>query len=508
MAGLPDVFSKLVIKKQPKNATSITTTFNPQQPSQILTVPAYREHLAVLYDDRTSKNSRDLLKDLFKNDPDVSAAVGSYLTMADTPLSFLVKDVNDQVDPNATAQLMQMIRALTRVTDYTQGFQLKLNLQMMCQEFRYMLLLRGAIAAELVFDKLLVPNRLQLVDVDSLRWYETNPGQPKPGQLVPGVTDPIMLDIPSFFVAFHRRDPTSLYPSSDFVSVINTSAARQQVINDLYRIMQVTGYPRISLKVLEEVLMKGAPANVKDSQDQLVAWANKMLQSIADSFGALRADQPFAHFDGVEPSVINEKNPGAGMSITDVISVLNAQNQAALKTMATILGRGTGTTQVAAAEVRIAAMNADQINVPLKQLFDQALTFLLNSYGVQGFVECRFAPAELRPDLELEPQRVLKQSRLLQDLSLGNITDEEYHLWSFGRLPPAGAKPLSGTGFLQPQVGAVDASQTSPNANSGSLGNSIAPGQKKATDLNKSKAVKAAMAMLQAIEEDPQSDIQ
>lgn len=472
--NLDKLFGGLIPKKQPKGVSSVTPTHNPQNKDTILTAPTYTEHRAALYDDRLTKNSKQLLQDLFKQDPDVSAAVGSYLTLADTPLSMLVYDVKGQIDRAATETLMQLIRALTRPTDYTAGFSLKANLQTLCAELRYMTLLRGGIGTELVFDKNLVPSRLQHVDLDSVEWFEKEPGVYKPRQKVPGKTDGVSLDIPTFFVAFHRRDPTKIYPSSDFVSVINTVAARQQVVNDLYRIMQVTGFPRMSLKVIEEVLVKNAPASVKENPDELMSWTNSQLANVADTFAELRADQAFAHTDSIEPKVINDKAPGAAVDISKVIDVLNAQNQAALKTMATVIGRGTGSVQVASAEVRIAAMNADQLNVPLKNLLDQALTFLLNSYGVPGFVECTFSPAELRPDLELEPQKVLRQSRLQNDLSLGLITDEEYHLQMHGRLPPAGAPPLSGTGFMN-QGPEVRTDDVSPNANSGSLSKSMTP---------------------------------
>lgn len=469
-----DLFKNLTPKKQAKGATSITPTFNPQNKTQVLSAPTYRDHTKDLVANRTSSDSRELMADLFRNDPDVSATVGSYLTLADTPCSMLVYDQNGQVDRTATQQLQQLVRAITRPIDYTQGFTLKTNLQMLCQELRYMLLLRGAIGAELIFDQKLIPSRIQQVDMNSIDWIEKESGVYKPKQKVPGTQNGVMLDIPSFFVAFHRRDPTKIYPTSDFVSVINTVAARQSVINELYRLMQVTGFPRVSLKVVEEVLMKSTPANVRDDPNKMAEWATSQLNAVANAFANLRSDQAFAHFDSVEPSIINEKNPGAGLDISKVIDVLNAQNQAALKTMATVIGRGNGSVQVASAEVRIAAMNADQLNVPLKQLLDQALTFLLNSYGTPGFVEVTFPPAELRPDLELEPQRVLRQSRMLQDLSLGNITDEEYHLKNYGRLPPDSAPVLQGTGFMD-QGPQVNTDNVSPNANGGSLNKSLTP---------------------------------
>ena len=395
--------------------------------------------------------------------------------------------IEGKLDPKATTELYKMVRLLTATTDYSRGFTMTMSLKMLCQELRYMLMLRGAIGAELVFDKMMVPYKLQQIDMASIRWYEKASGEYKPRQAVSGSTDGIDLDIPSFFVAYHRRDPTKIYPGSDFLASINTIAARQQVINDLYRIMQVSGFPRISLKVIEEVLMKNAPSDVKDNPETLVNWANGQLSAVAASFATLRADQAFAHFDSVEPTVINEKVPGVSLNINNVVEVLNAQNQAALKTMATVIGRGNGSVQVASAEVRLAAMNADQLNVPIEQLLDQVFTFMLNVYGIPGFVTTKFSPAELRPDLELEPQKVLRQSRLQNDLSLGLITDEEYHLQMYGRLPPVGAPVLSGTGFAVANKANVDATNISPNGNS--LDRSLVP-QGSGADAVKSNAVK------------------
>ena len=454
-----------VVKKQPKAAQSVTPTFNPQSKDQILTVPTYREHLAALRDNRLSKTSQDLLKEMFKNDPDVSAAVGSWLTLADTELTLLVRNIDGDIDVNASKELPKLIRALTSPTDYTLGFAMKPGLKMLIQEMRYMLMLRGAIGNELVFDKNLVPSRLQHVDMASIEWFEKEPGLYKPRQKQAGKNEGVMLDIPSFFVAYHRRDPTTVYATSDFVSVINTAAARVQVINDLYRIMQVTGFPRIDIKVLEETLVENAPESVKNDPNEMRAWANDRLNDVAQNFATLRSDQSFVHMDSVEASILNDKNPGASLGISEVIEVLNSQNQAALKTMATVIGRGNGSAGVASVEARIAAMSADQLNVPIEQQLDQSLTFLMNVFGIPGFVEARFAPAELRPPLELEAQKSLKSARLRLDLSDGIITDEEYHLQVHGRLPPSGSTPLSGTNFAdKAAAGAVDAKDITPNA--------------------------------------------
>ena len=59
---------------------------------------------------------------------------------------------------------------------------------------------------------------------------------------------------------------------------------------------------------------------------------------------------------------------------------------------------------------------------------------------------------EMRPPNELEPAKVQKQARLQKDLSLGLITDDEYHWEMYNRPKPSSAPELSGTGFLEKQT--------------------------------------------------------
>ena len=494
--GLASLFQGLgLARKPPSVPVSASPTFKPAARTLMLQKPTYLEFLDQLYDTRQVGNSQQILKELFKTDPDVSAAVHSYLTLADTNLTIIARDETGEIDPDLTTKLAQLIQALIMPTDYLKtGFSFKENLRTLCTNFRYMLMLRGVIGAELIFDANLVPNRITQVETTQLIWYEETSGVYKPRQKQNGVVDytpqgpggfgagfGISLDIPSFFVAFHRRDPTTIYGDSMFVSAINTIAARQQVINDLYRIMTITGFPRMDITVLEEVLNNNAPPSIRDDANEMHKWATARLNEVANNFASLRADGTFTHFDSVSAKMLNDKSPGAGIDISGVISTLDSQNQSALKTMATVIGRGSAAgTNTASVEARIAAMNADCLNLPVKQLLDQVFTYLLNVWGLAGRADCMFAPAELRPVTELEPQLTLKASRLQAELSLGTITDMEYHMWMHGRLPPAGAPKLSGTGFAQSWGAAanVDVSNVSPNANGGSLDKSlVAPGK-------------------------------
>jgi hypothetical protein len=488
MAGLGSAILNIIAPKSKAKSGGIsaTGTYTPQQSQNILTAPQYQDHLTDIFSSRASDDARTLMVQLFEHDPDVSAAVSAYLTMANTQPIILVRDLDGQIDAEATKALLQRIKFMSVPTDYTKGFQMKQNLEQWCEEFRYMVLLRGGIGIELVMDERMLPADLRNVDLNSVEWFERKPGEYKPRQKVSGMTDGINLDIPTFFVSYYRQNPTKIYSNSPFVSTINTIAARQQVINDLYRIMQYTGYPRLEVKVVEEVLRKNMPANVKLDEAKQKEWINARMGEIQNSVMDIRADTAFVHMDSVEPGIMNEKSPGAGMDISKVIDTLNAQNQAGLKTMATVIGRGQAGVNTGSVEARIAAMNADELNTPVAAVLSNIFSFMIHQDGYQGFAEVIFVKGELRPELELEPQLTMRQSRLLTDLSHGLITDLEYHLQMYHRLPPDGAPALSGTGFMTPAPAGGE--MDTPTPNSDPLGRSLAP---EGSKMAKSKQVKA-----------------
>ena len=471
--------------KAKKGVVSRLPTYDANSSDGKIAVPAFNQHTQDIFETRSANDSRTLMADMFVHDSDVSSAVNGYLTLANTDLMVWVVDPSTgDINRDLTMQLQAMIMALTEPFDYSRGFQLKPDLSTIAEEMRYMCLLRGGIGTELVFDKQLAPERLENIDMASVQWIEKNPGEYKPFQVDAATNQEISLDIPTFWVAFHRRDPTKIYQTGNFVAAINSIAARQLVINELYSIMRMTGYSRMTVGVTEEIIVKNAPVQLKTDPVKLREYLNGRLQAIATSLQNLKSGAPFIHWDSVKPEILNDKNPNAALDIRPVIEVLNQQQQAALKTMPTVLGRGQNA-QVAGVEARYGAMCADELNKPVAMNLRRAFQFLLNVNGIAGIVHCRYVPAELRPDLELEPQRVMKSARLKDDLSLGLISDQEYHMQMFGRPAPASAPQLSATGFMSAGPEA-DTSSISPNADP--LGQSITPQGAKSARSNGSKS--------------------
>lgn len=471
MAGFLDGLGQILLPKGKgaKGGKGATPTYNPQNTT--LSAPTYRDHLTDLYTSRASNDARTLIATLVNQDPDVSASVHAYLTLAESvdPIVYAY-DENDEIDPEGIAMAQKLLAMMTTVNDYTLGYSPKPTVDALCNNHRYMVLLRGMTACELVLDKTYIPTELRLIDPATLSWEETAPGVMKPKQTPTGSNQTIDLNIPTFFTSYYHQSPLSVYSYSPFVSAINTIAARTAVINDLYRIMQIVGYPRLDIQVLEDVLVANAPPTYRTDPTKLRGHVEAEIGRVRSAISALGAADAFVHSNAIDAKILNEKNPAAGLQIQEVIDVLNAQNQAALKVMPSVVGKGSNG-QVASTEARLFALSADALNRAVAGAFTQALTLGVRLAGYAGRVEVVFPPVELRPQMELEPQKTMRSSRLKQDLSLGLISDIEYSMEMYGRPPLAGAPQLSGTNFMPSTNVQVEAATVS--AENDSLGRGL-----------------------------------
>lgn len=471
MAGILDGLSQIVLPKGKgvKGGRGFTPTFNPRQ--EILSAPAYREHLTDLFSSRISSDSRTLIATLANADPDVSAAINAFLSVSGSvdPIIYAY-DGEDNIDAEGIAQAQRVWAMLTTTNDYSVGFSAKPTQDTMLTDMKYMILLRGMVATELVFDKAYIPVELRQVDPASLEWHQRQNGVFFPVQKSSTSNTEIDLNIPTFFTTNYHQSPLEVYTYSPFISAINTIASRTQVIQELYRIMKIVGYPRVDIQVMDDILVQAAPPSIRNHPEKIRAFVNAELSSIRAAIAGLQSGDAFVHSKAVEAKIINDKNPAAGLQIQQIIDVLNAQNQAALKVMPAVVGKANNG-QVASTEARLFALNADALNRVVGAQLSKALTLAVRIAGYEGRVEIIFPPIELRPTLELEPQKTMRASRLAQDLSRGIITDIEYTMEMYGRPPLPGAPLLSGTNFMDPVQVNVD--EQDATSNTDSLGRSL-----------------------------------
>lgn len=468
--SIKSLFEIVLPKKKAKtDGQAYTDTYRPGNAST-LTAPNYMEHIEDLYDNRISQSSKELLKNLFIQDPDCSAAVNAFLTASDTPVLYYAIDANGEVSEEGTKTLEYVINRITRRNDYTLNYQMKSSLTTLREELKYMLLLRGAAGAELVLDKTLQPTAIRNVDMEYVEWLESKNGDYKPVQKTDESGEEVSLDIPTFFTTFFRRDPTQVYTYSFFTSAVNVIAARQQVINDLYRIMNITGFPRIDITVMEEVIKKNVPADMQNNADKYRQFVNGIVQSVANSFSTVKPQQPLSHTDAISVKMLNDKNPGGSLQIAEVIDTLNAQNQAAMKVVSAVLGRGSAGVNTASVEAKVFADNASELNKPIDYMLSELFTLAIRLLGFEGAAIVQSQEVELRPKLELENQLTMKQARLLEQLSLGIISDIQFHMEMWNKVPTGNYAKLSGTNFQSTKINTSDTS-----SNTDPLGRSLTP---------------------------------
>ena len=119
------------------------------------------------------------------------------------------------------------------------------------------------------------------------------------------------------------------------------------------------------------------------------------------------------------------------------------------------------------------------VKQPLEEFWSRVFTLSTRLFGQDVVVEFNYAAIDLRPDNELMSFAQTEQMIILEQLSLGLISDDIASLRLTGKLPDPGMKPLSGTGFrtnANPSVNEQKADQTTNPSNSGStLNQSLNP---------------------------------
>src|SRR3546814_5964795 len=123
-------------------------------------------------------------------------------------------DAEGAIDIEGTKLAKRILDNLVTTNNYTVGYSDKPTLPAIADELRYMTLLRGMVAAELVLDKAFVPSELRLIDPISLEWREAKPGVYRPIQKPAGANTAIDLNIPTFFTSRFHKKPNSIYTFS------------------------------------------------------------------------------------------------------------------------------------------------------------------------------------------------------------------------------------------------------------------------------------------------------
>lgn len=420
-------------------------------------------HLQNLADYRYSLNADDMLKLLSKIDPDVSAGIWNFLRLANSGLNCTVYNAKGTRDAKLQAQFGQMVTRLSGLQDF-KNWTIRTTLEDTANQLLKYVLLRGACASEAVLGKDRRLQKIAVIDPITVSFK-----QPTLGLWLPYQTDTngkdIPLNIPTFFWSVLDPDAQSPYETPPFLPVIQAVLFNMAVMQDLEKIVKRVAYPRIAIKIIEQTLRKFAPAAVQSDDAKMQAWLNTQRASIATALKDLKPEDAAVFFDSMDIDVLETKG-NTTVDYRPLKEVIDQRIISGLKSLPTILGRQFGSSQtLSGVEALLYARSIKGVQKIAASQLTQLLTLAMQLEGLKGTVQVTYGPVNLKPENELEAFRVLKQSRVLELLSLGFIADEEAaeELTGDTTLPKT-FKPLSGTGFYT-KKSTVDASAVNATRN-------------------------------------------
>ena len=457
------------------SAAVLTPPPVPKSPNRAVSVPGYRTRVSTstsalqkpsvqsatldrVADAKTKSSDYLVLKALSKNSPELSAAISLKLRTAITDrYKIFGRNLDGQVDVAVTSLAHELLRRLTFLGSSDGSYGPQQTLQSLSETLGQELMLTGAACVEVALDKQRVPASLNAIAVNTLVFYEED-NAIRMNQKIGGTE--ISLDLPTVIYTALDQNPTDAYSTSPLTASIQAILSDLDFNNDIRRGLKRAILPRLKATVDSERLKKLAPPEILSDPEKFATFQNSVIDEVENTINGLNPEDALVGLDLIEYSYIDGGHDPSTI-IERVQKVLNAKVVAGAKTMPVTLGF-TSSSNASSAESLLFLKECDAIRRKLNEIYSRALTVAIRLSGLEGYVEFVYDAPDLRPSQELEAYRSMEQSRILEQLSLGFLSDEEAAIHLTGHLPPAGHKPLSGTMFRSVNASSAQGAAANP----------------------------------------------
>lgn len=403
---------------------------------------------------RNGTSTKSTIRDLASVSPDLSASVWAYQRLVVTKgFTAVARNQDGTINPQATEALQQVLARMNYLTDYAQGFNNITGIHGVAEALTKELRIYGAGSLELVLDKARLPSRLQPISTTQLTFMEAKDGSVYPVQKT--ADGEVALDQPTFFYESIDQDLLTAYSDSPMESALAATLADAEFTQDVRRVIKRALHPRMDAAIDTEKFRKGIPIEIHGDPDALRAYQTNYIGNIEETVNGLEPDDALVHLDEIEFSYLTAGNTSLDREYEVLRSMIDSKLATGTKAPPSVLGHGSGSANIASAEIQLFLKYCEGIQNKLNSILSRAFTLAVRLMGHDVFVQFEFEAIDLRPRSELAAFRTMEQSRVLELLSLGMISDEEACLLLTGKLPPKGYKPLMGT-FFKP--GATDPS--------------------------------------------------
>lgn len=403
---------------------------------------------------RNGTSTKSTIRDLAAVSPDMSASVWAYQRLVVTRnFTAVGRNMDGTINPEATNLTQQLIARFNYLTDYNDGFSGMSSIHALGEALALELRLYGSCAGELVLDKARVPNRIVPISTTQLEFMEDATGYVYPIQKVNGLE--INLDTPAFFYEALDQDLLTAYSNAPMEAALQAVLADTEFTNDVRRVIKRALHPRLDVIIESDKFRKGMPSDVLGDPDKMRAYQENFITQVEATVNGLEPDDALVHLDTVTFAYLNNGNVTLNREYETLQAMVNAKTATGTKAPPAVLGHGAGSQNIASTETLLFLRYCEGVQLKVNSMISRALTLAVRLLGQDAYVAFAFERVDLRPDSELEAFKAMRQSRILEQLSIGLITDDEASIELNGRLPAAGAQKLSGTFF---RAGATDPS--------------------------------------------------
>lgn len=415
---------------------------------------------------RNQASQKEVIKAMLTNSPDASMAMASKARFAITDQYYVMAySIDGKFDAAATVTAQALVNRLDKMRPAYDAYYFPNDFRSLSERALRQLQICGSFGAELIIAKGNIPSHINIFSTRALKYEQ------KGGRAIPKITvegEDYYLDSPLIIIEDLDQDVETPYSTSPLTAATQSILADFEFVNDLRRAFSKASLPRPVAKIMSEKFLESLPMDVRADKKKLSEAMTEAIAAIREEMNGLRPEDALVYFDTVEVDHLSAGNISAHESVREHKELLNAKVASGLRTLPSILGRGESSTAASTeAMAYLRAVEGEQEK--LNHMFSSLLTVGTRLLGHDCYVEFFYSDPELRPKSELESFRVTRQSRVLEQLSLGLISDEEASILLTGALPSGDYKPLSGTMFR----GGVAAGAENPYSNTSVTGEGV-----------------------------------
>jgi len=399
---------------------------------------------------RNASTMNDVVANLVRSSPDLSHAVATKIsTSISKNYTVVAYDETGRVDIKGTELAQALcLKWDTQAHDYSR-FTRSTDLRSLCSSLVLDSTRYGGMTAELILGPGRLPSHIRSVDTSKLEWAD-NLIDSYP--IYKSKTGPIELNFPTIFYSCTQQDMSTPYSESPLSTAIQPALWDQELTDHLRRAAHRTLLQRLIVTIDSEQWKDSLSPDIRYDSEKLAQASADTVAKIESQMSNLSPEDSLIVFSSLSVDTTQDSNRSEDRTLQVLNSLISGQLASGSKILPSITGRAPEGSSAASTEAMLFLKSISAIQNELNIFLSRILTLSIKLLGAEASVKFLFEDVNLRPDIELESFRTIKQSRLTKELSLGFRSDEEVSILLTGSLPPAGYVNKSGTMFDVPSA--------------------------------------------------------